>query len=291
MWLHLPNSPFSAEQAVDCSVPNTCSDGGPSATSSGTSTPSKSCAPASETDTSTMPPSGTTPSPSTGDPGLDLWMSSLRDSRASLSAWQVKASQSTIPATDGQPSSASFAKYDPATHCWRTFQASLVSHTLEPFSGTWPRRGTLRNGIASQRRRSARTTNGNDSGLWPTPLSGSRDSRPKLDSAGRPNLARAVMWPTPRAKEHGDYQYSRGDHSKPVLTLSGAVKMWPTPAARDYRSPNKNGGHKDQLPNQVGGQLNPNWVEWLMGWPIGWTDLEPLETARFREWLEKHGKE
>jgi len=269
MWLHLPNSLFSAEQAADCSVPNTCSDGGPSAMSSGTSTPSMFSRPASETDTSTMPPSGTTPSPSTGDPGLDSWMSSLRDSRASLSAWQVKASQNTIPATDGQPSSASFAKYDPDMRCWRTFQVSLVSHTFEPFSGTWPRRGTMRNGIASQRRKSARTTNEKGSGLWPTP----------------------------RAKEHGDYQYSRGDHSKPVLTLSGAVKMWPTPRSRDWKGQSQRGQNApmDALPNAVahagnGGQLNPNWVEWLMGWPIGWTDLGPLETDRFREWLEKHGK-
>ena len=33
-----------------------------------------------------------------------------------------------------------------------------------------------------------------------------------------------------------------------------------------------------QLPDAVGGQLNPTWVEWLMGFPIGWTDLEPSET-------------
>jgi hypothetical protein len=26
-----------------------------------------------------------------------------------------------------------------------------------------------------------------------------------------------------------------------------------------------------------GGKLNPDWVEWLMGWPLGWTDLKPLE--------------
>jgi hypothetical protein len=31
-----------------------------------------------------------------------------------------------------------------------------------------------------------------------------------------------------------------------------------------------------------GGQLNPSWVEWLMGWPIGWTDLKPLVTGKFR---------
>jgi hypothetical protein len=31
---------------------------------------------------------------------------------------------------------------------------------------------------------------------------------------------------------------------------------------------------------QTGGRLNPQWVEWLMGWPVGWTDLKPLETDK-----------
>ena len=39
-----------------------------------------------------------------------------------------------------------------------------------------------------------------------------------------------------------------------------------------------------------GGQLNPPWVEWLMGWPIGWTDLKPLETARSRRWPHSHSE-
>ena len=63
--------------------------------------------------------------------------------------------------------------------------------------------------------------------------------------------------------------------------------MVPTPAARDWRHPNaktyqeRGGGTKgEQLPNFVGGSLNPTWVEWLMGWPIGWTALEPLAMAR-----------
>jgi hypothetical protein len=34
------------------------------------------------------------------------------------------------------------------------------------------------------------------------------------------------------------------------------------------------------LSEQIGGSLNPTWVEWLMGWPLGWTDLKPLATAR-----------
>lgn len=30
-------------------------------------------------------------------------------------------------------------------------------------------------------------------------------------------------------------------------------------------------------------------IEWLMGWPDEWTALEPLQTARFRQWLDLHG--
>ncbi len=41
---------------------------------------------------------------------------------------------------------------------------------------------------------------------------------------------------------------------------------------------------------EVNGSLNPEWVEWLMGWPIGMTGLQPLATAKFRLWLDSHGK-
>jgi hypothetical protein len=39
-----------------------------------------------------------------------------------------------------------------------------------------------------------------------------------------------------------------------------------------------------------GGKLNPMWVEWLMGWPLGWTDLKPLEMDKFQKWQEQHGR-
>lgn len=38
------------------------------------------------------------------------------------------------------------------------------------------------------------------------------------------------------------------------------------------------------------GKPSPTNAEWLMGWPIGWTDLKPLETAKFQSWLQQHGK-
>lgn len=34
---------------------------------------------------------------------------------------------------------------------------------------------------------------------------------------------------------------------------------------------------------------NPEWVEKLMAWPIGWTALSPLATGKFQEWLRSHG--
>jgi len=35
--------------------------------------------------------------------------------------------------------------------------------------------------------------------------------------------------------------------------------------------------------------LNPRFVEWLMGFPIGWTDLQPLATASYQQWQQQHG--
>lgn len=40
----------------------------------------------------------------------------------------------------------------------------------------------------------------------------------------------------------------------------------------------------------VRGHLNPDWQEWLMGWPIGATALKPLETDKFREFVQQHGE-
>jgi hypothetical protein len=38
------------------------------------------------------------------------------------------------------------------------------------------------------------------------------------------------------------------------------------------------------------GYLSPMWTEWLMGWPIGWTDLKPLETDKFQQWQHSHSE-
>ena len=98
------------------------------------------------------------------------------------------------------------------------------------------------------------------------------------------------MWPTPTSSTGGpskNPENPRGKHGgNPLAT---AVAMWPTPQASDNRD---RGCMEDpsikrriKLGKQIGlttavketrtsGSLNPQWVEWLMGYPEGWTDLE-----------------
>ena len=89
------------------------------------------------------------------------------------------------------------------------------------------------------------------------------------------------FWPTLRAEEKGDYQYDRGDHTKPRLTLSGMVRFYPTLTVNDSKNnaaPSQFKRDTKALNVVVGGPLNPTWAEWFMGFPIGWTDLEHSET-------------
>ena len=59
--------------------------------------------------------------------------------------------------------------------------------------------------------------------------------------------------------------------------LDAVAALFPTPQARDFRTGQQERFSDPQgsknLNDQIGGQLNPTWVEWLMGFPVGWTDL------------------
>jgi len=115
------------------------------------------------------------------------------------------------------------------------------------------------------------------------------------------NLAQAVrfMWPTPRAADHkgavsplaAGKAVARGwTPNLPEMATASAAGLWPTPTASMFKGSSpasltrKDGRDRsnDRLDHAVmasdGGQLNPTWVEWLMGFPSGWTDLSPSET-------------
>ncbi|MHA5404935.1 hypothetical protein ACVSMJ_10970 [Pseudomonas aeruginosa] len=85
---------------------------------------------------------------------------------------------------------------------------------------------------------------------------------------------------------------SPGAKNRPTLGAMAKFNLWPTPVRRDYRAPGRSRlertGSKagECLPQIVGGQLNPTWVEWLMNWPMGWTSLEAITHEHFKHWQE-----
>jgi hypothetical protein len=131
--------------------------------------------------------------------------------------------------------------------------------------------------------------------MWPTPVASDTSSRSKPYAQGGTPLSLAVKWPTPTVC--GNYNKA-GLSAKSGDGLATAVKRWRTPNATDgAKWWNQSQQEREQKGQQVrlchqlsaGGSLNPTWVEWLMGWPLGWTDLKPLETGKFRQWQQQHG--
>lgn len=98
------------------------------------------------------------------------------------------------------------------------------------------------------------------------------------------NAQKCKMLSTPTATEWKTDVNDKGEYATRCLKsgfqnhLAFQVKMFPTPQARDYRGMSIK---RDRLPDRVAGQLNPTWVEWLMGFPIGWLDLECNNPKRF----------
>ena len=187
-------------------------------------------------------------------------ISSAADSPASRSAWPDDDLALAILDGSGQSLPAAFAHYDPATSSWRTSQASLFEGPeWTTFSATWPAAGTMRNGIASPRPPLVPRTSATGSSLWRTPHAS--------DGEG------GIMEMRPGTAGH----YKLRDHVQPINAA-----MWPTPLPSDVDGGRTTKGSLRQdetgLRQMVGGQLNPTWVEWLMGFPIGWTDFERSAT-------------
>jgi len=84
-------------------------------------------------------------------------------------------------------------------------------------------------------------------------------------------------------------------------TIETEYGLLPTPTARDFNghtiTKKRPKGFNKVLPNvfkiefQLQGQCypHPTFSEDLMLWPVGWTDLKPLEMDKYRLWQQQHG--
>ena len=179
-----------------------------------------------------------------------------------------------------------FAKMFMDTSAWGSTKCYL----------TWKPKVTPANRLLFQLVPSMPRTGEIESGLWATPRTTDVTGGPrKLDEQGRrisqtnpdlkfgANLADQVkMWPTPTTRDYkgksGTGRQERKGH--PTDTLPNAVAMWPTPTANEDSCGTPNGkmqkmlGNHPDVRNTGVGTLNPQWVEWLMGYPEEWTDLK-----------------
>jgi hypothetical protein len=130
-------------------------------------------------------------------------------------------------------------------------------------------------------------TSAKDGFYLPTPTAseGGYNKSPGNNAKIRPSLttmARKNLWPTPTNRDHkGGFQYGRIRYGKPSTeTLDQTVQA--------YRP----GGLLNPDPTAVKtfGQLNPQWVEWLMGYEIGHTELDASATAWFHIKSAKRSK-
>lgn len=100
------------------------------------------------------------------------------------------------------------------------------------------------------------------------------------------------MWPTPKASdaEMGMTARTSGraiEKSTHLQTQVYLAKLFATPTAGDAQG-SSGGNMRTSLRTDAGGQLNPDWVEWLMGLPVGWTDptkdFPPVQVGIIPDW-------
>ncbi len=269
---------------------DTSSDGEQSVQSNGKPTQQAYCAPDKMTDFSCLSRFGMTYKPLTetrGEELLTLYLAAFH-AKTSLPLGGGGGSMEK-EAECGEKWRGSFVKFDQDSCSWKTHQCSLLGD-LEEFLETWPQWGLMRDGECWEQRMLEQTIRGTESGLseknWPTPTASQARSegmilqmRKMVDSGtttleeaeamigGSLTPKRMQNWPTPR-----------------TAGMCGGTGSW------ELLNKNTTREEARLMGAGNGGKLNPMWVEWLMGWPLGWTDLKPLEMDKFHCVPQQHGE-
>jgi hypothetical protein len=209
------------------------------------------------------------------------------DTPANHSQPQENEPAKTTPATSGRGYEKPYATYDPATQSWKMF--GDISLWEEPESlAKLPPSGMTRSGELFLRPPWEPITAATESSLLHTPTGKMNQMSPSMADGKR----QSGWWPTPTTQEveHPDAELnekgrrvSKDGKNSHSVGLADAVQFWPTPTADESRNAYSTTSAFGNLRTAVGaspetGKLNPTWVEWLMGFPLGWTDLKDSET-------------
>lgn len=302
--------------------------------------------------------SGTTLKPSTANRGVESWISSLADTRASHSVTPASVKANAIRAISGLTSAGLFGAFNRASVFSRTSEATLPGVSI-PSKATFKKMVTELRMVCSRLHISGPHIVESvflSSRGWPTPAASAAVQGQNSPDGKRGQTligaARGQAWPTPKAsdgpKGGPNMRGSKGELALPSAVfqtwptptvcgnhnargasqkagdgLSTAAKKWATPTSRDHKgganwkNRTRNGAQRKQsdmtLPDQLTflstngrglpaqdksnssgntrEQLNPAWVEQLMGWLPGLTEFTCSETAwclwlrLWRSWL------
>ena len=225
--------------------------------------------------------------------------SSAVATRVSLSVRQENGEVIKTRVTCGRGLDTPLANYDPGTQSWKMCADISLWEELT-YLATLPPSGMTRNGVLYQQPAWEPITSETASSSWPTPLQS--DWKPRGPNSKHQGLLETVktrgnLWPTPIAStgmaEEITTVKARLDNGTAYKhRLVEAVSLWPTPThgklaggsgafqkvADLYSDGTISDEERKAMQAGNGGKLNPTWVEWLMGFPTGWTDLKDSET-------------
>src|SRR3990167_3650492 len=214
---------------------------------------------------------------------------SLEVSPASLIRLQESVKGLVISVTSGRSSGASLARLNPDGSWLRMYQdcyQAMLDGSLEEYCQTWPRWGTMLDGVLTELSTWERGTGETGCSLWPTPSSQLAGEGELLEKA------ETVNGQKPQRNQRV-YNPDTGKHIQ--VTLNRAVRLWPTPNSFDALDSRtiKGAEHMKswigapcltevigKIEGQNTGALNPEWVTWLMGFPPGWLNLTSPESQQ-----------
>ena len=228
--------------------------------------------------------SGTILRPSMAQRGVEQWISSLVDSRVSPSAQPAASGESKTSAGSGLTLQGSLLNPSHNLCSWRTCRASWTTdcESCGLIFDAWVSEFAL---VSSVRQKLAPLTDDSDCSSWPTPTwgdsksSGSRNTASSKANQGV-SLTDMVMTGGSSGRQPNT-TWTRGEYPTPSATPYGTSQnegsvahdrpSRGTPSLDTWAS-----GLHHQDPENGRMVLNPRFVEWLLGLPIGMTGSEPL---------------
>lgn len=185
------------------------------------------------------------------------------DSHVKIFPQREKASElQAQEAAYGKNMPESLGKFDHASRSWKT-PPSLFGEGLEMSQQTWNYWGIILSGEFFPLAMSAPRIYGNDFG----------------------DLQSTEIFPTPTA-HNAKQAVTDATMALNSLDLMNYVAVYPTPCIHGVSGGSGNVKKIREMENLTpeekrsmqaghGGKLNPDWVEWIMGWKPGWTKLQP----------------